>query len=202
VVFKKEVAPMAITFPKASQEQFIRIAGDWTHFKLLQQGFAQAAKVRLSYYDGFIEIFMPSRDHELFAELIGHLIVIFLSRQGIFFVPTGSMDQELLGQAATQADKSYCIGKMKPIPDLSIEVVFTSGGVDKLPRYQALGVPEVWFWQDGTLALYGLGDKGYQEIDQSNLEGLKDLDLGLLNRCIMLGETDAGEAMRTFMQEI
>lgn len=195
---------MAITVTKTPQEQaqLIRIAGDWAHFKLIQQGFAQAAPARLSYYDGFIEIFMPSRDHELFAELIGHLVVIFLSRQGIFFVPTGSMDQELLGRAATQADKSYCIGKSKPIPDLSIEVVFTSGGVDKLPRYEALGVPEVWFWQDGTLALYSLGAKGYEEIDRSKLEGLRDLDLALLNRCMMLGETDAGEAVRVFMEEI
>ncbi|MEG4506483.1 Uma2 family endonuclease [Microcoleus sp. F6_B4] len=38
----------------------------------------------------------------------------------------------------------------KAIPDLAIEVVFTSGGIDKLQLYKRLGIPEVWFWEDGV----------------------------------------------------
>ncbi|HTL89402.1 MAG TPA: Uma2 family endonuclease, partial [Leptolyngbya sp.] len=43
-----------------------------------------------------------------------------------------------------------------------MEVVFTSGNEGKLTRYQALGVPEVWFWEDGVLKLYHLRETGYQ----------------------------------------
>lgn len=47
----------------------------------------------------------------------------------------------------------------------------------ELPRYQALGVPEVWFWQDGTLELYHLSADGYQRIERSRLPGLEELDI-------------------------
>ena len=112
------------------------------------------------------------------------------------------MTQQKEGEVSAQADESYCIGGIKPIPDLSIEVVFTSGGEGKLALYRALGVPEVWFWQDGVLKLYHLREQGYERIVQSELPGLKDLNLNLLKRCILMAETDAGEAIRTFQQGI
>jgi hypothetical protein len=60
----------------------------------------------------------------------------------------------------------------------------------------------VWFWQDGVLVLYSLTDDGYRRIDRSQLPGLEDLDIDVLRRCIMLAETDAGEAVRAFQQAI
>ena len=90
---------------------------------------------------------MPGQAHEIFSHAIGQLLTFFLAYQGIIFVATGSADQEKVGVAAAQPDQSYCIGKLKSIPDLSIEVVFSSGGPKKLRRYQAIGVPEVWFWE-------------------------------------------------------
>jgi Uma2 family endonuclease len=112
------------------------------------------------------------------------------------------MTQEKEGVVSAQADESYCIGSVKSIPDLSVEVVFTSGGSSKLERYKALGVPEVWFWEDGSLKLYHLRDSSYEPIDRSQLPGLNDLDLDLLRRCILMAETDAGEAIRAFRREI
>ncbi|HEY9641984.1 MAG TPA: Uma2 family endonuclease, partial [Coleofasciculaceae cyanobacterium] len=103
---------------------------------------------------------------------------------------------------SAQADESYCIENAKPIPDLSIEVIFTSGSISKLERYKALGVPEVWFWEDGVLKLYHLQDGTYEPIDRSQLPGLNDLDLDLLRRCISMAETDTGEAIRAFRQAL
>jgi Uma2 family endonuclease len=94
------------------------------------------------------------------------------------------------------------IGSVKLIPDLSIEVVFTRGGISKLERYKVLGVPEVWFWEDGLLKLYHLEDDSYEPIERSLLPGLSELDLDLLRRCILMAETDAGEAIRAFRREI
>lgn len=176
--------------------------GTWEQFKFIQKGFDGSPGVRLFYYDGTIEILMPGREHEIFASIIGYLVTTFLVEKGIFFQPTRSMTQEKEGVVSAQADESYCIGSVKPIPDLSIEVIFTSGGVNKLARYQALGVPEVWFWEDGLLMLYRLRDGIYESIDRSELLGLNDLDLDLLRRCILLAQTDAGEAIRTFRRDI
>jgi len=91
---------------------------------------------------------------------------------------------------------------VKPIPDLSIEVVFTSGDTSKLERYKALGVPEVWFGQDGLLKLYHLRDGSYEPIQRSQLHGLSELDIDWLRQCILMAETDAGEAIRAFRREI
>jgi Putative restriction endonuclease len=93
---------------------------------------------------------------------------------------------------------TYCIGKQKKIPDLSIEIVFTSGGAKKLQRYRAIGVPEVWFWEDGVLRLYRLRENGYEKIEQSELEGLCNLDLDVLKRHMLMAETDLGAAVRSF----
>jgi Uma2 family endonuclease len=183
-------------------DQRIVHQGTWEQFKLIQKGFEGSPGVRLFYYDNTIEILMPGREHEIFASIIGYLVTTFLVEKSIFFQPTRSMTQEKEGVVSAQADESYCIGSVKPIPDLSIEVVFTSGGISKLERYKALGVPEVWFWEDGTLMLYHLHDNRYERINQSQLPGLSDLDLDLLNRCTLMAETNAGEAIRTFRREI
>jgi Uma2 family endonuclease len=176
--------------------------GMWERFKFIQKGFEGSPGVRLFYYDGTIEILMPGEDHETFAHVIGYLVTTFLVEQGIFFKPTGAMTQEKSGIVSVQADESYCIGSVKQIPDLSIEVVFTSGGISKLDRYKALGVPEVWFWEDGLLKIYHLQDGSYEKIDRSQLPGLSNLNLDLFKRCILIAETDAGEAIRAFRREM
>ena len=141
----------------------------WQQFKLIQAGFAESPGIRLAYYDSTIEILMPGRDHEVFSRLIGFLIGLFCLENEIEFEPTGSMTQEREGEVSAQADESYCFGASKPIPDLVIEVVFTSGGLKKLQRYQALGVPEVWFWQDGLFSLYHLRNNHYDKITHSEI---------------------------------
>lgn len=176
--------------------------GMWERFKFIQKGFEGSPGVRLFYYDGTIEILMPGEDHETFAHVIGYLLTTFFVEQGIFFKPTGAMTQERSGVVSVQADESYCIGSVKPIPDLSIEVVFTSGGISKLQRYKALGVPEVWFWEDGLLKIYHLLDGSYEKIDRSQLPGLNNLNFDLFKRCILMAETDAGEAIRAFRREM
>ncbi|MBD1842761.1 Uma2 family endonuclease [Cyanobacteria bacterium FACHB-63] len=188
--------PLKTTTP----DQHIVVPGTWEQFKSIQKGFEHSRGVRLFYYDGTIELLMPGRDHEIFGHVIGYLVTTYLIHQGIFFQPTGAMTQEQEGTASAQADQSYCLGRVKPIPNLSIEVVFTSGGANKLRRYQALGVAEVWFWQDGVLKLYHLESDGYKQIDRSRLEDLQNLDLDLLQRCILMGETDLREAVRVFQQ--
>ncbi|MBW4421907.1 MAG: Uma2 family endonuclease [Myxacorys californica WJT36-NPBG1] len=188
-------------FKELIQDQrIVHHGGTWEQFKHIQKGFEDSPGVRLFYYAGTVEILMPGREHELFGHVIGCLMTIFLAQKGIFFQPTGSMTQEREREASAQADQSYCIGSVKPIPDLSIKVVFTSGGVDKLARYQILGVSEVWFWQDGVLLIYRLGATGYERVEHSGFEELKDLDLDLLKRCILIAETDAGAAIRAFQE--
>ena len=185
---------------QTSTDQRIVLQGSWEKFKLIQQASADSPGIRLAYFKGTIELLMPGREHEIFKSIIGYLIETFFSDQGIEFEPTGSMTQEVEEVASAQADESYCIGQSKPVPDLSIEVVFTSGGKNKLVRYQAIGVPEVWFWQDGVFSLYRLRSNGYEPIDRSEIPELAALDLELLSRCVLMAETSRLEAIRAFRQ--
>lgn len=178
-------------------DQRIVLPGTWEHFKLIQQGFEES-RAKLSYYEGTIEILMPGEDHATFTHVIGYLISTFLIDLGITFKPTGDKTQEIEREVSAQADQSYWLERPKPFPDLAIEVIFTSGSISKLRKYRALNVLEVWFWQDGTLALYRLRNGEYERIDRSELLGLETLDIELLKRCTLIGETDLGEAVRQF----
>ncbi len=190
---------MTITAAPPTPDQRILLSGrTWEQFKLIQQGFEDSPGVRLGFYDGEIEILMPGREHEVVKGIIALLMGIFFEVNNIEFEPTGSMTQEKPGLVAAEADESYCIGSSKPTPDLVIEVIFTSGGVMKLRRYQALGVPEVWFWQDGRFTLYHLRASGYEQISQSEIPALATLNLDLLTRCVLLGATSRLEAIRQF----
>jgi Uma2 family endonuclease len=94
------------------------------------------------------------------------------------------------------------VNQSKTTPDLAIEVIFTSGGPNKLQRYQALGVSEVWFWQDGVFTLYRLRASGYERIGRSEIPALATLDIEVLPRCVLIGETSRLEAMRSFRRSI
>ncbi len=188
--------PPALDFGR--EDQLLLLQGGWEQFELIQRGCEDNKGLRLSYFDGTIELLMPGLLHEIFSHAIGTLLTIFLAHHGLLFFAMGQTDQKKKPIAAVQPDQSYSVGSLKKIPDLAIEVVFTSGGIDKLAKYQAIGVAEVWFWEDGMLALYRLRGEVYESIGQSELDGLKDLDLVVLKQHLMMAETDLGEAVRSF----
>ena len=142
------------------------------------------------------------RTHELFKSIIGMLIELFCLEMAIEFEPTGSMTQEREGEVSLEADESYCFGTSKSIPDLAIEVVLTSGGLDKLQRYQILGISEVWFWQDGVFSLYHFRNGKYDHITRSEIPELTSLDIDLLTRCILMAETSRLNAANEFRKMI
>jgi Uma2 family endonuclease len=171
----------------------------WREFKAVEQLLSRPG-VRLSFLDGVLEIRrMPGEKHETIKERIGSLLDLYLLHMGIDYQPTGSMTLESpSGLVKREADKSYKLGANRELPDLAVEVVVTSGGINKLEAYKRLEIPEVWFWENGRLRLYSLGDDGYAEVDRSQV--LPDLDIVLLARCINI--ENHLQAMREFRQAI
>jgi Uma2 family endonuclease len=74
------------------------------------------------------------------------------------------------------------------LPDIAIEVVISSGVVDKMAVYAGLGVVEVWVWQPSAaaIAVNRLVDGTYQQCERS--EVLPDLDLAELAKFMRSGE--------------
>ncbi|GAP95366.1 Uma2 family endonuclease [Leptolyngbya sp. NIES-2104] len=170
----------------------------WAQFKLLQQAFENSRNVKLSFFENTIGISMPSEAHDLFSRIILFLIGIYCLEKQLQFIPVGSADREREGVAFLQPDESFYVGERKAIPDLAIEIVFSSGNESKLPRYQALELPEVWFWEDGVFALYRLSEGRYRKIQRSEILGFEDLDIATLSRCVLVAETDMIGAISEF----
>ena len=171
----------------------------WREFKAVEQLLSRPG-VRLSFLDGVFEIRRrPGRKHETAKQRISTLVDLYLEYAGIDFTPTGSVTLESeTGRVKREADLSYELGPNREFPDLAVEVVVTSGGINKLEAYKRLEIPEVWFWENGALRMYSLGADGYAEVDRSFV--LPDLDIVLLVRCINI--ENHLQAMREFKQTI
>ncbi|PSB14391.1 hypothetical protein C7B69_19105 [filamentous cyanobacterium Phorm 46] len=173
----------------------------WREFKAVEQ-LLDSPGYRLSFLDGVLEIkLMPGEPHETVKKRIAGLLELYLLMAGFDFTPTGSMTLESeTGKVKREADESYKLAPGRRLPDLAIEVVFSSGGIDKLEAYKRLKIPEVWFWEDGLLEVYHLRGEGttleYEKISHS--EEVTGIDLNLLLRCInMVNHVDA---IKTFQQ--
>ena len=190
---------MTVTTLDQTTEPILIEGLTWQEFKTIDH-LLDRPGIRLSFLDGTLEIRkMPGRKHETVKQRISNLLDIFLEASNIDYTPTGSMTLESeAGQVKREADLSYELGPDRERPELAIEVVVTSGGIDKLEAYKRLKIPEVWFWQNGKLFLYALRQEEYEAIAQSEL--LPRLDLALLVRCITM--PNHVQAVREFRQVI
>lgn len=154
----------------------------WSQFESLEAAFESVGGIRFAYLDGILEIMTVSPEHEETKSTLSVLLEAYLREKSIrFYIKGGpTLGSKELG-AIKEPDESYNLQTKKAIPDLVIEVVFTSGGIDKLQLYKRLGIPEVWFWEDGVLSIYCLREE-YEQVDRSEL--LPELDIALLVRYI------------------
>lgn len=183
--------------PQQAAEPILIDELTWREFKVVEQ-LIDRPGIRLSFLDGVLEIRkVPGKKHETIKERIGALLEIYLEFLGLDFTPTGSVTLESESERVKrEGDKSYELGPNRERPDLVIEVIVTSGGIDKLEAYKRLKIPEVWFWRDDRLSFYTLGNEGYENVPKSQI--LPNLDVDLLKRCIDI--TNHAQALREFRE--
>lgn len=164
-----------------NEEQRILLHGvSWSQYESLLDVLGDNfPTLRLSYLEGMLEIMTNSSEHEDLKKMIGMLVEAYFQETRTRFHAGGSTTfRKAAKQRGLEPDECYCLGHKKEFPDLAIEVVITSGLVDKLEIYQGLGVTEVWQWQTGKFLIYHLRTTGYELIETSEL--LPDLDVSLL----------------------
>ncbi len=143
--------------------------------------------LRVHYLDGTLEITMPGRQHEVVKDNIGRLLGVYFEETRTRFYGLGSTTFKAEAKRrGAEPDVSFCLGTDKEFPDIAIEVVQTSGGVNKLDIYQGLNVVEVWFWQNDQFTVYRLQEEGYELREHS--EFLPALDLALLATYVLYPE--------------
>jgi len=168
----------------------------WKQFALLQRAFGDRRYPKLTFLNGTLEIMAPpSGKHGDIKSSLGLLLECFMQTQGIRFYKRGSLRLQQPGIASGEPDESYCIGSYKEAPDLAIEVVIHSGGLDKLEVYKPHQVSEVWFWKRDRLHLYRFEAGEYHKGERSLL--LPGLDPRLLETyAVQPDQYDALQAFR------
>ena len=149
----------------------------WVEFEQILAIRGDKAGIRMTYLDGVLELMSPSIDHEGIKKVIARLLEIYALEMGIPLNGFGSWTLKKAVRArALEPDECYSIGTGRPArPDLAIEVIWTSGGIDKLEVYRGLGVGEVWMWRDGAIEIYFLVADRYERRERSVV--FPDLDL-------------------------
>ena len=158
-------------------EDIRAIAGvTWEEYEAFLAKVGDRILCRFAYLDGDLEIMSPSRRHESRKTFIGNLLERYFLETDTPYFPIGSTTLKDQGKSAgVEPDESYCVGEDKEVPDLAIEVVVTSGNIDRLELYGRLGIREVWFWRKDELSVYVLQETGsYEKCDSSQI--LPDLD--------------------------
>jgi Uma2 family endonuclease len=153
----------------------------WADYQRLLEMRGDRSARRIAYLEGVIEIMSPSQPHESLKLRIGRLVEAWCLEHDIEFNAYGSWTLENKEERrGVEADECYVFGGVMEAkqPDLAIEVVWTSGGLDKLGIYRKLGVREVWFWRRGRLTVHVLQADAYQTVDASVV--LPGIDLAAL----------------------
>ncbi|MCW6053976.1 Uma2 family endonuclease [Lyngbya sp. CCAP 1446/10] len=151
----------------------------WQEFEAILEELGEHRGSRIAYSQETLEIRMPLPEHEFNKEIIGDMVRILIEELEIDFEPFGSTTfKEKSMLQGIEADKSFyiqnyalMIGKKRidltidPPPDLAIEVDLTSK--IQLDAYEALGVPEIWRYENKRLQINVLEDGKYVESEIS-----------------------------------
>ena len=159
-------------------EQRLLLPGyySWEQFEAIESLMADGPGLRITYLDGWIEFMTLGEVHESWKKAIAIFIELYFFEFGINFIPVGSATRRDKNKDVSfEPDESYYIGEKKEHPDLAVEVTITSGITNKLAKYLRLRIPEVWFWENNRLDVYGLRENDYEQVSRSEL--LPELDL-------------------------
>lgn len=171
---------MVMTAPSSSQRAILSNIS-WQTFETILAEMGNNRTTRLAYDHGTLEIMTPLMPHEHNNRLIHNLVVVLAEELNLNLKSTGSVTckrQDLL--RGVEPDSSFYIQNeplmrhkqnldlsQDPPPDLVVEVDYTSASIDRLSIYLALGVPEVWRYDEPVMQIYQLQDNVYIPCDVS-----------------------------------
>jgi Uma2 family endonuclease len=169
----------------------------WSQYEAQLVVRGERSSPRIAYLAGALELMSPSKEHERIKSYIGRLIEAYALERGIDLSPYGGWTlKNEPREAGVEPDECFIIGsdQSPDAPHLAIEVVWTSGGLDKLEIYARLGIREVWFWRDGRLEVHLLREGRYETSERSG--AFPHLDVALL--VSFLDRPTALQAVRAF----
>jgi len=172
----------------------------WEQFRAIESQLLDNRNERLSYLSGMLEIMSPlGEEYESVKRTLGYLLEAYMRELGIRFYGRGGYTLEEAGYASGTPDESYSVGAKREVPDIVIEVIVTSGTINRKELYKPKKVPEIWFWKSNSIKIFRFNEMGeYEEVKRSQF--FPDLNPALLWRCIAI--PDQYDAVQEFIQTI
>jgi Uma2 family endonuclease len=192
-------APLSPASPDDRDERVTLHAADWWQYETMLAIRGDRAVPRIAFLDGELELMSPSKTHEVIKKRLARLLEAYAEEKGLYFNGYGSLTMKSAPKVrGVEPDECYAVGGDNDSPDLAIEVIWTSGGIDKRRIYAGLGVRELWEWREGRIDVLVLDGDGYRLFSRSSV--LPDLDLAALARFVEL--EDQTQAVRAFRQSL
>ncbi len=167
----------------------------WEQYIALSELFNDRPALHLTYCEGTLEIMTTSPRHEELKKILARLLEMYAFIRGVRLSGFGSATYRRKAKArGLEPDECYYVGAIDgKFPHLAIEVVLTSGGVNKLAVYEGLGVREVWLWRNDRITIHRLEGGIYVAATRSKL--IPGIDLQELAKHVLIpDQTDAVKA--------
>ena len=182
------LARESIELPNTEGQRLILSEVTWEQYSTLVNIYIdEYSALRMTYLNGVLEIMTTSNKHERLKKIYARLFEMYFVERRIDLNGYGQATfRKEIVLRGLEPDECYCFGELREVPDIAIEIVLTSGGIDKLEVYRGLGIPEVWFWieKQQQWKLYRLrgelDETRYENIPRS--EFLPELDFDLLSQ--------------------
>ncbi len=152
----------------------------WLQYQLFLTELGEDRATRLAYHDGILEVRMPGKLHEIVNRLLSKIVFALAEELGLEMVDLGSMtwnredlDKGIEPDSCFYLQNAAQVQGLNPDipsnlpPDLAIEVDIASGSNNKLPIYQALGIPELWVYREGKVQILDLRGAQVQAVGNS-----------------------------------
>lgn len=175
----EKLAQMALELPPGmtltSQDS------SWEEYEELMKLLVDVPSLRVSYSDRELQIMSLSARHERYADLLKFMMATIRLIMRVKILGSGSATmRKRKKEKGNEPDASFYLlsasllpnpldidFEKDPPPDIAVEldVHHASGG--KLHIYAALGVPEVWHYDQKRLVIYQLKGEAYVEVKNS-----------------------------------
>jgi Uma2 family endonuclease len=150
----------------------------WEQYEKFLDDLGDRPSARMAYDNGTLEIMTPLTEHEFFKEAISIAVQDAAEELEIDYESYGSTTwRQQIKLAGAEPDNCFYfqneaivrgrtdldLSKGDPPPDLVLEIDMTSKSLDRFPIYARLGVPEIWSYDSGALAIYHLHNGEYRQ---------------------------------------
>lgn len=153
----------------------------WEDYEELLEKVGEASGLRISYYNGELQVMTLSTIHENYSRLLEKMLALLSVILRVRIISFGSATMKK-GKKRAGAEPDCCfyiqsaalIGKkiqidfnQDPPPDVVLEIDVHHKSTGKFAIYAALGVSEIWLYDEKQMHFYLLREGRYVEVGQS-----------------------------------